>query len=66
MTEAEKAYAALLVEAQELYARFGRVEVGCEALRASMLNVGWAPRLAADLGTRWRRDENNATMIFMA
>lgn len=59
-------YAALLRSARDVFARGGTVEVGYEALGASMLDVGCAPRLAADLGTHWRRDDKNATMIFGA
>jgi hypothetical protein len=62
----EHDYAALLLSAREIFSRTGTVEVGYEALGASMLNVGYAPRLAADLGTHWRRDEKNAQMIFGA
>lgn len=59
-------YAALLRSARDVFARGGTVEIGYEALGASMLNVGCAPRLAADLGTQWRRDEKNAAMVFGA
>ena len=59
-------YAALLRSARDVFARSGTVEVGYGALSASMLNVGWAPLLAADLRTSWRRDEKNAAMIFGA
>jgi hypothetical protein len=59
-------YAALLRSAREVFARGGTVEVGYEALLATMLNVGCASRLAADLGTNYRRDEKNARMIFGA
>lgn len=61
-----EAYAALLRSARDVFARGGTVEVCYLDLGASMLNVGHAPRLAADLGTRWRRDETNGRMIFGA
>jgi hypothetical protein len=59
-------YAALLRSARDVFKRGGAVDVGYEALGASMLDVGCAPRLAADLGTSYRRDEQNARMIFGA
>lgn len=60
----QDAYGALLRSAMDHFQRSGSVFIGYEALNASWLNVGWAPRLANDLRSQWERDDRNARMHF--
>lgn len=57
-------YATVLALARRILAAEGCVEVAYDALGANTHYDGLAPRLSADLGASWRRDDDEWVMVF--